>query len=84
LKKLRQWHIKKFYKMLKIIRRNEMRLSKLSSQEMIVEAIEKASKQILNQTALIKELTKRVEELEERAGEKDEEISFIHRILEAT
>ena len=70
--------------MLKIIRRNEMRLSKLSSQEMIVEAIEKPSKQILNQTALIKELTKRVEELEERAGEKDEEISFIHRILEAT
>ena len=70
--------------MLKIIRRNEMRLSKLSSQEMIVEAIEKASKQILNQTALIKELPKRVEELEERAGEKDEEISFIHRILEAT
>ena len=70
--------------MLKIIRGNEMRLSKLSSQEMIVEAIEKASKQILNQTALIKELTIRVEELEERAGEKDEEISFIHRILEAT
>ena len=70
--------------MLKIIRRNEMRLSKLSSQEMIAEAIEKASKQILNQTALIKELTIRVEELEERAGEKDEEISFIHRILEAT
>ena len=70
--------------MLKIIRRNEVRLSKLSSQEMIVEDFEKASKQILNQTALIKELTKRVEELEERAGEKDEEISFIHRILEAT
>ena len=70
--------------MLKIIRRKKMRLSKLSSQEMIVEAIEKASKQILKQTALIKELTIRVEELEERAGEKDEEISFIHRILEAT
>ena len=70
--------------MLKIIRRNEMRLSKLSSQEMIVEAFEKASKQILKQTVLIKELTIRVEELEERAGEKDEEISFIHRILEAT
>ena len=70
--------------MLKIIRGNEMRLSKLSSQEMIVEAFEKASKQIFKQTALIKELTIRVEELEERAGEKDEEISFIHRILEAT
>ena len=51
---------------------------------MIVEAIEKANKQILNQTALIKTLTLRVDELEERAGEKDEEISFIHRILEAT
>ena len=70
--------------MLKIIRGKKMRLSKLSSQEMIVEAFEKASKQILKQTALIKELTIRVEELEERAGEKDEEISFIHRILEAT
>ena len=70
--------------MLKIIRRKKMRLSKLSSQEMIVEAFEKASKQIFKQTALIKELTIRVEELEERAGEKDEEISFIHRILEAT
>lgn len=70
--------------MLKIIRRKKMRLSKLTSQEMIVEAIEKANKQILNQTALIKTLTLRVEELEERAGEKDEEISFIHRILEAT
>ena len=70
--------------MLKITRRKKMRLSKLSSQEMIVEAIEKASKQILSKTALIKELTIRVEELEERAGEKDEEISFIHRILEAT
>ena len=40
--------------MLKIIRRRKMRLSKLSTQEMIVEAIEKANKQILNQTALIK------------------------------
>ena len=69
---------------MKNTRRKKMRLSKLSSQERIVNAIEKASKQILSQTALIKELTIRVEELEERAGEKDEEISFIHRILEAT
>ena len=61
-----------------------MKISKLSSEELIVEAIEKANKQILNQTTLIKTLTLRVEELEERAGEKDEEISFIHRILEAT
>ena len=69
---------------MKNTRRKKMRLSKLSSQERIVNAIEKASKQILSQTALIKELTIRVEELEERAEEKDEEISFIHRILEAT
>ena len=69
--------------MLKIIRRNEMRLSKLSSQEMIVEAIEKASKQILNQTALIKELTKRVEELEDRAECTDDDLDCIHRALEA-
>ena len=69
---------------MKNTRRKKMRLSKQSSQERIVNAIEKASKQILSQTALIKELTIRVEELEERAGEKDEEISFIHRILEAT
>ena len=70
--------------MLKIIRRNEMRLSKLSSQEMIVEAIEKASKQILSQTALIKELTIRVEELEEEAKESKSEIDDIFRALDAT
>ena len=55
-----------------------MRLSKLSSQEMIVEAFEKASKQIFKQTALIKELTIRVEELEERAGEKDGNVAAKH------
>ena len=56
----------------------------LGHEELILEAIEKARKQILSQTTLIKVLTIRVEELEERGGEKDEEISFIHRILEAT
>jgi predicted HTH domain antitoxin len=70
--------------MLKIIRRNEMRLSKLSSQEMIVEAFEKASKQILNQTALIKTLTLRVEELEEEVKERGNEIDDIFRALDAT
>jgi len=32
---------------------------------------------------LIKKLISRVEELEERLQEKDEEISFIHRILDS-
>jgi predicted HTH domain antitoxin len=61
-----------------------MRLSKLSSQEMIVEAFEKASKQILNQTALIKTLTLRVEELEEEVKERGNEIDDIFRALDAT
>ena len=61
-----------------------MRLSKLSSQEMIVEAIEKASKQILNQTVLIKTLTLRVEELEEEVKERGNEIDDIFRALDAT
>jgi predicted HTH domain antitoxin len=61
-----------------------MRLSKLSSQEMIVEAFEKASKQILNQTALIKTLTLRVEELEEEVKERGNEIDDIFRVLDAT
>ena len=60
-----------------------MRLSKLSSQEMIVEAFEKASKQILKQTALIKELTIRVEELEEEVKESKNEINDIFRALDA-
>ena len=69
---------------MKNTRRKKMRLSKLSSQERIVNAIEKANEHIVSQSTLIKSLTLRVEELEGRAGEKDEEISFIHRILEAT
>ena len=69
---------------MKNTRRKKMRLSKLSSQERIVNAIEKANEHIVSQSTLIKSLTLRVEELEERAEEKDEEISFIHRILEAT
>ena len=69
---------------MKNTRRKKMRLPKLSSQERIVNAIEKANEHIVSQSTLIKSLTLRVEELEERAEEKDEEISFIHRILEAT
>jgi hypothetical protein len=62
----------------------EARLSKLSDDELLVEAIERASKHILRQTLVIKDLTKKFEELEERLQEKDEEISFIHRILDST
>ena len=62
----------------------EARLSKLSDDELLVEAIERASNHILRQTLIIKDLTKKFEELEERLQEKDEEISFIHRILDST
>ena len=62
-----------------------MRLSKLSSQEMIVEDFEKASKQILSQTALIKELSEKVVKLEIRLDfietdmkETEENIEEIH------
>ena len=61
-----------------------MKLSKQSSEEMIMKALKKSNKKILIHTKLIKKLTGRVEELEQRLGEKDEEISFIHRILDAT
>ena len=74
--------------MLKIIRRKEMRLSKLGSQEMIVEAIEKASKQIFSQTALIKELSEKVVKLgirldfiETDMKETEENMEERHRIL---
>ena len=56
----------------------------LIREELILESIEKASKQLLEHSKLIKGLIIRVEELEEMMKEKDEEISFIHRILEAT
>jgi len=52
--------------------------------ELIVTAIEKSAEQINLHVTLITDLKKRVEELEQRLVEKDEEISFIHRILEAT
>ena len=56
----------------------------LIREELILESIEKASKQLLEHSKLIKDMIIRVEELEEMMKEKDEEISFIHRILEAT
>ena len=56
----------------------------LIREELILESIEKASKQLLEHSKLIKDLIIRVEELEEKMKEKDEEISFIHRIFEST
>ena len=69
--------------MSEIINLEEKKLSKLDNDELVVVAIEKASKQILEHSRLIKKLNSRVEELEERLQEKDEEISFIHRILDS-
>ena len=48
------------------------------------DSIEKASKQLLEHSKLIKVLINRVEELEKMMKEKDEEISFIHRIFESS
>ena len=56
----------------------------LIREELILESIEKASKQLLEHSKLIKGLIIRVEELEEMMKEKDEEISFIHRIFESS
>ncbi len=67
-----------------IINLDERRLSKMSNDELLVEAIEKASKHIFEQGNVIKSLSKKIDELEERMVEKDEEISFIHRILDST
>ena len=56
----------------------------LIREELILESIEKASKQLLEHNKLIKDMIIRVEELEEMMKEKDEEISFIHRIFESS
>ena len=48
------------------------------------DSIEKTSKQLLEHSKLIKDMIIRVEELEEMMKEKDEEISFIHRIFESS
>ena len=61
----------------------EARLSKMSDDELIVTAIERASSQILAQSLLIKDLTLRVGELEETTTENDNEISLIKRILDS-
>ena len=60
-----------------------MKLSKQSSEEMIMKALKISNRKILIHTKLIKDLIVRVEELEEMMTEKDEEVSFIHRILDS-
>ena len=54
----------------------------LGHEELIIEAIEKARKQILSQTNLIKGLNLRIEELEDRAEFVDDDLECIHRVLE--
>ena len=49
----------------------EARLSRLSSDELMVEAIEKASEHILRQTLVIKDLTARMSSLEDIVSELD-------------
>jgi hypothetical protein len=68
----------------KIINLEEIKLSMQDHDELIVTAIEKSVEQVNLHVTFILDLKKRVEELEQRLVEKDEEISFIHRILEAT
>ena len=51
--------------MSEIIDLEQRRLSKLNNNELLVEAVEKASKQILEQGELIKHLYKKVDSLQE-------------------
>ena len=62
----------------------EIKLSKLENEELMVVAVEKISQQILDQTALIKELTGRIEELEAKAESASDELECINRVLDAT
>ena len=51
--------------MSEIIDLEPIRLSRMEEQELTVVAIEKAAQQLLDHTALIKELTGRIEKIEE-------------------
>ena len=62
----------------------EIRLSRLETEELMVVAIKKAAQQILDHTALIKELTGRIEELEAKAESASDELECINRVLDAT
>jgi hypothetical protein len=48
------------------------------------DSIEKASTQLLEHDKLIQVLSVKIEELQKKMKEKDEEISFIHRIFESS
>tara|TARA_R110000744_G_scaffold359288_1_gene466585 strand:- start:2824 stop:3018 length:195 start_codon:yes stop_codon:yes gene_type:complete len=52
----------------------EARLSKLSDDELLVEAIERASKHILSQTLIIKDLAVRLSSLENIVHDLDSEL----------
>ena len=51
--------------MTEIIELEPIRLSRMEEQELVVVAIEKAAQQLIDHTALLKELTKRIEKVEE-------------------
>jgi len=70
--------------MSEIINLEEIRLSKLNHDELLVESIEKLSNHMTTQAKLVKELTGRIEELEENVKERENEIDDIFRILNAT
>ena len=61
-----------------------IRLSNLEEHELMIVAIKKAAQQILDHTALIKELTGRIEELEAKAESASDELECINRVLDAT
>ena len=70
--------------MSEIINLEEIRLSKLNHDELLVESIERLSGLMTTQAKLVKELTGRIEELEENVKERENEIDDIFRILNAT
>ena len=70
--------------MSEIIDLEPIRLSRMQEQELVIVAIEKAAQQLLDHTALIKELSEKVAKLEENVKEREDEIDDIFRILDAT
>ena len=51
--------------MTEIIELEPIRLSRMQDQELVIVSIEKAAQQLIDHTALLKELTKRIEKVEE-------------------
>lgn len=70
--------------MSEIIDLEPIRLSRMEEQELAIVAIKKAAQQLLDHTALIKELSEKVAKLEENVKEREDEIDDIFRILDAT